>query len=181
MSLVSYNELCDLVDKGVITGVQHKDINGTSIDVHLSDTILQECYSDNRDQILRLRDKQPMNVRQVKIQDFYYDLRPGEFILAATREKFYLPDTITAEFRLNSSGARSGMNHALAVWCDPWWNNSALTLELKNWSQFHTIRLDDGVRIGQMIFHKSEPVPRDKGYAVRGRYNGDEGVQGVKS
>jgi len=178
VSLVSYNELCEFVERGIITGVKVEDINGTSIDVHLSNVILREAVADK---IIRLRDKEPLETVALDITDSYFDADPGQFFLAATREKFYLPSDITAEFRLNSSGARSGLNHALAVWCDPWWTDSALTLELKNWTQFHTIRLDDGVRIGQMIFHKSEPVPRDKGYLVRGRYNGDHGVQGVKS
>ena len=178
MSLVSYNELCEFVERGIISGVDMKDVNGTSIDVYLAPVIKQER---NDGKVLRLRDKEAMNTAEVRFHGHYYDMVPQEFILASTREKFYLPADITAEFRLNSSSARSGLDHALAVWCDPWWTDSTLTLELKNITRYHTLRLDDGVRIGQMIFHKSEPVPQDKGYLVRGRYNGDDGVQGVKS
>lgn len=180
MSLVSYNELCELVEQGVIRGVDFKDINGTSIDVHLGPEIMAEVCSDNQ-RVVSLRDKQPLNMRkQTMAAEGYYDLRPGEFILAHTTEKFFLPDNISAEFKLNSSGARIGLENALATWCDPWWNNSVLTLELKNLTQFHTIRLHNGCRIGQMIFHKSEPVPLEKGYATRGRYNGDDSVSSVK-
>jgi len=57
---------------------------------------------------------------------------------------------------------------------------SVLTLELKNLTRYHTIRLHDGVRIGQMVFHRSAvPVPHDCSYAKRGRYNGNDSVQGV--
>ena len=64
--------------------------------------------------------------------------------------------------------------------CDPHWHGSVLTLELKNFTRSHIIELHDGCRIGQMIFYRSEPVPRERGYAVRGRYNQDTSVSGVK-
>lgn len=179
MSLVSYNELCELVERGVITGVDLKDVNGTSIDVHLGPRILEEACTNGR-QIVSLQDKQNLIWHEVDITDSYYDLRPGEFVLASTTEKFFLPADISAEFKLNSSGARIGLENALATWCDPHWHNSVLTLELKNLTRFHTLRLHHGCRIGQMIFHKSEPVPKDKGYAVKGRYNNDSSVQEVK-
>ncbi len=178
--LLSYVELCELVEQNVIEGVNHKDINGTSIDVYLGPTIMVERCLETQ-QIVSLRDKQQLSMQEVNISGKHYDLRPGEFILAHTVEKFNLPDNISAEFKLNSSGARIGMDNALATWADPFWHGSVLTLELKNLTQWHTIRLHDGCRIGQMIFHKSTPVPRDKGYAVRGRYNGDSSVSQVKN
>ena len=181
MGLISYNELCQMVEAGVITGVDLKDVNGTSIDVHLGDTILVEQYGEGA-QTVSLRDKQALNMRpHTMVADGYYDLRPSEFILAHTVEKFNLPADISAEFKLNSSGARIGLENALATWCDPHWTGSVLTLELCNLTRFHAIRLHNGCRIGQMIFHKSEPVPADRGYGVRGRYNGDSSVSGVKS
>ena len=180
MSLVSYLELIDLAEAGVIEGVDIADINGTSIDVHLGADILIERYSDHG-QVVSLKDKQHLNMaKTVMSEGGHYDLRPGEFILAHTVEKFNLPADISAEFKLNSSGARIGLENALATWCDPHWTGSVLTLELKNFSQFHTIRLHNGCRIGQMIFHKSAPVPEKNGYKIRGRYNNDSSVSGVK-
>lgn len=181
MSLISYNELVELAEAGVIEGVDPKDINGTSIDVHLGPEIMRERYAESL-QVVSLRDKQHLNMtKQVMAEGGWYDLRPTEFILAHTIEKFNLPADISAEFKLNSSGARIGLENALATWCDPHWNGSVLTLELKNFTQFHTIRLHNGCRIGQMIFHKSAPVPEKNGYGVRGRYNGDSSVSGVKA
>jgi dCTP deaminase len=180
MSLISYLELLDLVEQDVIEGVDFEDVNGSSIDVHLGPTILVERYSEGR-QIVSLQAKEQMGVlSHVMPAGGYYDLRPGEFILAHTVEKFNMPAGISAEFKLNSSGARIGLENALATWCDPHWHGSVLTLELKNFSQFHTIRLHNGCRIGQMIFHRSADVPVDRGYSVRGRYNGDTSVSGVK-
>lgn len=183
MSLVSYNELCDLVAANVIEGVALQDVNGTSIDVHLGGTILLERLPSFQHvkQIVSLRDKHKLNMHTVHLDGGHFDMAPGEFLLAHTVEKFNLPDNISAEFKLNSSGARIGLENALATWCDPHWHGSVLTLELKNLCRFHTIRLHEGCRIGQMIFHKSEPVPEERGYAVRGRYNGDATVSGVKA
>ncbi len=178
--LVSYNELCEFVERGVIEGVDLKDVNGTSIDVHLGPEILVERSNESMNQIVSLRDKERLNMASTNISNGHYDLRPGEFILAHTMENFNLPSDISIEFKLNSSGARTGLDNALATWGDPYWSGSVLTLELKNLTQWHTIRLHDGVRIGQIIFWKSAPVPKDRGYAVRGRYMNDKSVSGVK-
>ena len=99
-----------------------------------------------------------------------YLLRPGQFVLAQTMETFNLPDTIAAEFRLKSSRARSGLDQALAVWCDPGWHGSVLTLELRNNRQLHPVLLWPGMRIGQMVFHRMEELPL-KSYRLTGRYN----------
>ena len=130
--------------------------------------------------VVSLRDKHNVRWEEVDITKEYYDLLPGEFILAHTVEVFDLPADISAEFKLNSSGARIGLDNALATWADPRWHGSTLTLELKNNTRYHVIRLHHGCRIGQMIFHRSEPVPEEKSYAVRGRYLNDKSVQIVK-
>jgi len=54
MSLVSYNELCEFVEKGVIEGVDLKDVNGTSIDVYLGNKILVERYAEGGKQVVSL-------------------------------------------------------------------------------------------------------------------------------
>ena len=180
--LISYNKLCELVERGVIFPVDPKDINGTSIDVHLGPKILVEKPVNHMEfyPVVSLRDKQNVRWDEVDISNDYYDLLPGEFILAHTVEVFNLPADISAEFKLNSSGARIGLDNALATWADPRWHGSTLTLELKNNTRNHIIRLHHGCRIGQMIFHRSEPVPEEKSYAVRGRYLNDKSVQIVK-
>lgn len=104
-----------------------------------------------------------------------YRLCPGEFILACTEETFNLPDNITCEFRLKSSRAREGLGHALAVWVDPGFSNSVLTLELKNYSRWRSIRLSPGMKIGQLIFHHHYHCQTS--YRETGRYNGDRTVQ----
>lgn len=180
--LISYNELCGFVERGVITPVDPKDINGTSIDVYLGPTILAEKppAPGASLKVVSLRDKSNLDWYEVDISKGHYDLYPGEFILAHTVEVFDLPADISGEYKLNSSGARIGLDNALATWADPRWHGSTLTLELKNNTRYHVIRLHHGCRIGQMIFHRSEPVPEEKSYAVRGRYNKDQSAQPVK-
>ena len=179
--LISYNELCEFAERGVIAPVDPKDINGTSIDVHLGPKILAECrYPELSYPTVSLRDKENVTWYEVDITNDFYNLYPGEFILAHTVEVFDLPADISAEFKLNSSGARIGLDNALATWADPRWHGSTLTLELRNNTRNHIIRLHHGCRIGQMIFHRSEPVPEEKSYAVRGRYNKDVSAQPVK-
>jgi dCTP deaminase len=181
MSLLSYNELCQLVEANVITGVEPECINGTSIDVHLGPSLIIESYNDNRLHPVDIAKRTMWSNVKIDISNHAYELMPSEFVLASTRETFNLPNDISAEFRLKSSGARSGLNNLFACHCDPGWHGSALTLELKNELRYHAIRLTDGMPIGQMLFHRVTPVPADKDYAARGRYNKDAGAQAVKA
>jgi len=179
---LNHDELCEFAERGVIAPVDPKDINGTSIDVYLGPTIMAEKPPAPGAplKVVSLRDKDNLDWYEVDISKDYYDLYPGEFILAHTVEVFDLPSDISGEYKLNSSGARIGLDNALATWADPRWHGSTLTLELKNNTRHHIIRLHHGCRIGQMIFHRSEPVPEEKSYAVRGRYLNDKSVQPVK-
>jgi dCTP deaminase len=178
--LLSYNELCELVEQNVIEGVDPKDINGTSIDVHLGNHLLVEQYNDHADLIVDIMKRTNYQSAKVDITNRPYDMRPGEFLLAHTVEKFSLPNNISAEFRLKSSGARSGLQNSFACHCDPSWHGSTLTLELKNYLQYHKLRLTYGMPVGQILFHSVAPVPADKDYAARGRYCNDSSVQAVK-
>lgn len=179
MSLLSYYDLCDLVAGGVIGPVPHDHINAASIDVRLGPDIFTEHNTGKG--VVSLRDREQLSGVVTKLAEgSHYDLRPGEFILAHTMETFNLPLDIAAEFKLKSSGARVGLENALATWCDQGWRDSVLTLELKNLTQFHTIRLRPGDKIGQMLFYRTTPVPLDRSYTVRGRYNGDSSFSQCK-
>lgn len=182
MSLLSYNELCQLVEQGVITGVDPKDINAASIDVHLGDEILEEAYGDQRLQIVDLGATPRQSVQRVmmNIKGHYYDMVPMSGVLAHTMEKFHLPDNIVAEYYLNSSLARNHLEHLHAGHCDPGFNNATLTLEFVNLNRFHTLRLRPGMRCGQVLLYRVEEVPKDRSYSVLGNYNGQKGAIGVR-
>lgn len=190
MSLLSYNRLCELVEQGVITGVQHDQINATSIDLTLGDNVLIERMHPTARSIRRgeqmvtivsLQDRTPLYMGPHNLaEDGHLLLMPNRFILAQSAQTFNLPNNISAEYKLKSSMARIGLEHLNAGWCDAGWNGSVLTLELKNMTQHHAIQLRAGDRIGQIVFFEHEPVPADRSYAARGRYNGDTKVEGIK-
>lgn len=173
--LLSYNELVELVASGVINA-DPENINGASIDLTLDKTLLCEKRPDSNSSL----HYKPIDLINKQIPEMYavdssgdngFDLYPGMFVLASTRETFNLPNNIAAEFKLKSSVARAGLNHLLAGFADPGWNNAKLTLELVNTLQYHKIRLREGMKIGQMIFYRVQPVSHEQSYAVRGRYN----------
>lgn len=178
MGLLSYTELVELVEQGVIDA-KPEHINSASIDVCLGNELIIEKWQHSSP-VVDLSKRELFEFEKIVINKNGYDLKPGQFVLAHTMETFNLPNDICCEFKLKSSGARTGLENALATWCDPGWNGSKLTLELKNLLQFSSIRLRPGDRIGQMIFYRVMPVPAEKSYAVVGRYNNDETVQAVK-
>lgn len=182
MSLLSYNRLCELVEQGVITNVEHDQINATSIDLTLGRYVRAEIDNGTRN-TLSLRDRAPLHTHEydlMQMQHHGFGLLPKRFMLAHTEQTFNLPNNISAEYKLKSSMARIGLEHLNAGWCDAGWNGSVLTLELKNMTRNHIIALRMGDRIGQIVFFEHEPVPADRSYAARGRYNGDTKVEGIK-
>jgi len=178
MSLISYNQLLHLVHTGVIDA-KPEHINGTSIDITLGNRILVE-ENTMRGSVIDLKEKESLNMKEVIIGDQGYILFPGEFILASSVETFNLPNNIAAEYKLKSSLARSGLQHLMAGWCDPGWNNSKLTLELTNVTQYHGLLIKPCMKIGQMVFFGCLPIPSDQSYAVKGQYNSQETVTANK-
>ncbi len=179
MGLLSATELQQLVEQGVIEGVEEGCINAASIDLHLGDFFLSEQNGSEWGEPptinLAKRDK-PEMYRQ---SDFI-ELPPGAFCLASTKEIFHLPDDISGMFILKSGMARAGLEHSQAGWADAGWHGSALTLELSNLLQHHTLRIEAGMAIGQIILFRHAPVPKEFSYATKGRYNGDRSVSEIK-
>lgn len=181
--LLSFNQLRFLVDAGVITNSGYEYINAASIDITLGSHILVESPSTRKEgkpREVTLRDREPLAAKKAKIPKKGYLLDPGEFILAHSAQVFNIPLDISADYKLKSSMARIGLEHLTAGWIDAGWHGSVLTLELKNVSQHHSIRLFEGDRIGQVVFFQHNHVPAEAGYGTRGRYNNDLSVSGVK-
>ena len=187
MSVISGERLRNLVlESGMVTNVKPEHINGASVDIVLGCRFLREAACERPEDFdkftvdLAQRDR-PNFVEVLVDAGGYIELLPGDFVLAESANVFNLPDDVSAEYKLKSSHARSTLNHALAGWCDPGWHGSVLTMEFKNTSQFHTLRLRPGMPIGQMVFFQlSEPVPHDLSYATKGRYNNDKKVEAIK-
>lgn len=166
--ILAYQELIQLIRGGVIEAPESA-VGPSSVDVTLGCEfkIEEQGYENVIPGIIFPRLRGVITER--------LDLEPGEFCLAHIREKVNLPADISAEFRLTSTEARCGIQHALAVWADCGWSGR-LTLELSNALKYHSIRLSEGMRIGQLIFHKH--AVSDAPY--KGRYQGDETVSAGK-
>jgi dCTP deaminase len=189
--LLSYNEILGLICAGVVRteyGTFDDLVNGSSLDVTLDDTILvEEDRTDlhtntiwNAPIYLGQREALPMKLVSLRMLPNGYPIMPGEFILCATQERFYLPLDISAEYKLKSSMARCGLESLNAGWADPGWEGSAFTLELTNCTRYTPIVIRPGDRIGQVCFFRHTPVPEEVSYRKRGRYNNDKTVAGVK-
>jgi dCTP deaminase len=177
--ICSFEQLEKIVSNGYIERVREGAINGASIDLHLGVEIIIECNS--RSAVIDYRRRDPLPGRRVVMDaEEGYILQPGEFILAQSVERFNLPLWLSAEYKLKSSMARIGLDHANAGWADAGWHGSVLTLELKNQTRESPIRIRSGDAIGQMIFYQHAPVPDEASYKARGRYNGDLTVSGIK-
>jgi len=187
--LLSFNELADLVEKEVITA-EFDDINSASIDLTLGDEVMVEAPPKGDNCVIDVANKGTLTMETVKIPEDGIVLFPGQFILATTANIFNLPDGTgidlgdgygySGEYKLKSSMARVGLEHLNAGWADAGWHGSQLTLELKNMTNYHCIRLRAGMKIGQMVMFRHEAIPEDRSYAARGRYNHQKTVTAGK-
>lgn len=186
MSLLSYTDLHAILKAGVLENAVPENINSASIDIRLGRHILIEDMTEawkysQHPQVLSLKNRDKLNtLSHDLVNEGSFTLQPGQFILAQSFEVFHLPNNISAEYKLKSSMARIGLEHLNAGWCDAGWNGSVLTLELRNLTAHHPIRLEYLDSIGQMVFYRHKLVPAEGSYATRGRYNQDRKVQGVK-
>lgn len=166
--LLSYLELIELIEHGVIDA-PIENANASSIDITFDKDIL----------VRRRAFIGPAVWEQISLEDGYkYLLKPGEFMLASTREYLNMPLDVSAEYKLKSSMAREGINHLMAGWVDAGFHGK-LTLEFVN----HDLEAHEiwyGKKAGQLIFQRHEPVPYEHSYRAKGRYNGQQGVQASK-
>jgi dCTP deaminase len=147
--------------RAMVTPYNEDNLNPASLDVVLGDRIMIEQEESPELQIVGIHEY---------TQENPFLIHPGEWFLAETREIFNLPEHVGAQFVLKSSRAREGWDHAEAGWCDPGWNGSRLTMELKNSRQHHALAIWPGLRIGQMKFLLVSGQP-ERSYAEVGRYN----------
>ena len=176
--LLTYIDLVDLIDHGVITDVPVGNINPASIDLRLGKFLMIE---DTRGKIVNLTDKTDgVQFSKHDLVEEPVQINPGGFFLAQTIETFNFPNDIAGQFKLKSSQARSGLEFLAAGWIDPGFNGSVLTLPMKNCTQNHPFVLKYGMKIGQVNLYRGKCVPRDNSYAVVGQYNNDKEVQASK-
>lgn len=173
MSLLSYNELCRLIEAGVLEKSDFDNVNSSSIDLVLGRNIMVE---KQRDGVINMLDKSGDHMEKIVMDDAGYVVPPGACVLAESVEVFHLPNHISGEYMLKSTQARNFFGHLKAGWADAGWNGSVLTLEFVNHLQHHGTRIKPGMKCGQIIFFTHKEVPADRSYGARGQYNGDLSV-----
>lgn len=178
--VMTYYRLQSLLSQGVIQGAKPDSVNGASIDVHLGDTFFVEDMPEpTKLKFIDVQARESPAWKTVKASTGTFTMRPGQFILASTKEVFNLPDDICALFVMKSSVARCGLDQMNAAWCSPGWRGSALTLELINVTRGHALVLRPGMPIGQMVFFEGDTVPAHVLYSHRGAYNNHPEVHAV--
>lgn len=103
----------------------------------------------------------------------FYDLAPGEFVLAHTAEIIQMPAEMVGDLVLRSSAARMGFDHCLSGLIDPGFEGQ-LTLELRNNLRWGTLRLEAGMRIAQLTVNLLDTAPKAT-YEQTGWYQGQMG------
>ena len=163
-------EIIALCEKGMINPFDRDLVNPASLDVRLGSQLLIESVESTK--------LVPIDLDGFT-QEQPYLWAPQSFALAPTLETFRMPNHVAGEFRLKSSRAREGFDQALAVWLDPGWCGSVLTMELRNNRRLHPVAIWPGMRIGQVVLHRMSSPPL-RSYEITGRYNNDTTVQESK-
>lgn len=162
--IVTGTGLMDLVLNGAIDVVPEA-VFDSHIDVTLGPKVLLESSKGAGQVNLALKEK----VKFVK-NSLPLGLEPGEFALFELANYITVPSDCTGEFYLDSSLARAGLEQSAADLLLPGWEG-ILTLELKNITRYHELRLGAGMPIGKVLFHKHNLTD---GYV--GRFQNQSGV-----
>ena len=179
MSYLNHDQIADFCANGGMKNFDSDCINAASMDVRLGEKILIEKFHILGN-VVDYRERQKLTMKEIDIDQVEgYVLTPGQFILAHTIELCNFPDDVAALFRIKSSMGRIGLEHMDAGWVDPGFHGS-LTLEFKNMTQWHGIRIRPGDKIGQLVFLRGDSVSAEQSYRAKGNYNGHDGVAQVQ-
>lgn len=155
-----------LSDRDIIKNIENEKIKITpepdlevqlgscSIDFRLGNTF--RIFESNRYSFIDLRGKTDLNhfMKRIEITDEdAFVMQPGEFVLAATKEKLELSNDLMARLEGRSSLGRLGLIvHSTAGVFDPGWIGIA-TLELGNLGRM-PLKLYPGMRICSFTFEQ---------------------------
>lgn len=136
--------------------------NGSSVDVTLADELLIEDCMCRR--VITLK-KDKMHFTTWDLSTGCFVMPPGRFILGSLQEHLDIPTNCSAIFFLDSGLARCGLEHSAATFLHAGWAGK-LTLELKNVSEYHYLKIERDLPIGKIVFFEHEHTEPYKGKYV---------------
>jgi len=170
LGILSFTEINELIDRGVIEGASRLNVNASSLNVTLATKFLLEKRDNNTVSGLHynaLEFSKRQSPAFTEVEGGVY-LTPGAFCLASIVEKVNLPADIACHVLLRSSAARMGLEHSLAGFVEGTFSGH-LTLELHNVLKYHTIHIRSGDSVCQLVFQRTHAIPNGQHY--KGKYS----------
>ncbi|WP_047241539.1 dCTP deaminase [Corynebacterium epidermidicanis] len=175
--LLSDRDIRAAIDEGHL-GIEPFDpemIQPSSIDVRMDRFF--RVFNNSKYTHIDPKLQQDELTNEIEVQeDEPFVLHPGEFVLAATFEKFTLPADLAGRLEGKSSLGRLGLlTHSTAGFIDPGFSGH-ITLELSNVANL-PITLWPGMKVGQLaLFKMSSPAETPYGTGKLGsKYQGQRG------
>lgn len=187
----------------VIDPFDDRKLKTTSYDVSLGEWFWREGHPEGRATVHNLYDEDStrrvwqgphkagtaqevcdrlgLGFKNIMPEDKVILLRPGETVLAHTEEFIGGRDRVVGKMYARSSLGRNFVEVCKdAGWGDIGYFNR-WTMEVTNNSQYFTIPLVVGRRIGQMVFYEVEPLKKAPDYvADGGKYQKSQDIEEVK-
>jgi len=154
MSVIAHSELVRLIRDGTIKiePFDESQIGPASVDLHVGDIFIVYKKVGRLVHVVDDTDFAEIT-EEVRVQD-YFVLKPGESVLALTRERITLPDTMCGRIEGRSRFARLGLLvHITASFMQPGIDNRQV-LEMYNASPF-PLAIHPGTRICQFVFEQT--------------------------
>ncbi|MEJ5998187.1 dCTP deaminase [Corynebacterium sp. H130] len=175
--LLSDRDIRAAIDNGEL-GIEPYDekmVQPSSIDVRMDRFF--RVFNNQKYTHIDPKQQQDELTSEIEVQeDEPFILHPGEFVLAATYEKFTLPAHLAGRLEGKSSLGRLGLlTHSTAGFIDPGFSGH-ITLELSNVANL-PIALWPGMKVGQLaLFKMSSPAETPYGSSKLGsKYQGQRG------
>ena len=173
MSILVDFEIREVIRAGklIIEPFEDALIQPNSYDVRLDERF---SWHEPSDKVIDPRDSQSILDGFVSVSDETFTLKPGQFVLGATLERFSLPRDIVGQLTGKSSLARLGvMVHVTAGFIDAGFSHppAQITLEIVNVG-VRPVRLYAGMAIAQMVFTQTSECLLPYNEKPGAKYNG---------
>lgn len=203
--LLSRNAILRHLKEGtiIVDPFDERKLKTTSYDVALGEWFWREGHPEGRatvhnlydesstrnvwhgphrcEDVRAVSDRLGMELKNIKPEDKVILLRPGETILAHTQEFIGGRHNVVSKMYARSSTGRNFVEVCKdAGWGDIGYFNR-WTMEVTNNSQYFTIPLVVGRRIGQIVFYEVEPLTDAPDYVGEGgKYQKSQDINEVK-